>query len=59
MRRINDDPIARFGLDPAFRRAPTGKNKRVNTASLDHRQFEIPAKRRRRDRFPYCLIVHC
>ena len=59
MRGIDDDAIARFGFDPAIRRAPTGKNQRVNTISLDHCEFEVLAKRRRCDPFPYCPIVHC
>ena len=44
MRRIDNDPIMRFGLDPAILGTAAGKDQRMDPTSLYHRELEVAAK---------------
>ena len=47
MRRVDRNMLKRLGLDPSIRRAAAGKDQRMDTVPVDHRQLEIFAERRR------------
>jgi hypothetical protein len=58
MRGIDVNALVGRGLDPAARRAATGKDQRMHAACLNDRKFKITVVRSRRNPFPYWSVVH-